>query len=430
MFGQVNFHNGLLSFEMLLFAVLLAGKMPKKKKRAVFAGILAFSLIALAYFFPIIPETNHLYVGFLLYLGLFALLYFWIRFLFDVPRTSALFLALSSYTLQNIASVVQGLPDNFYLANGNPTPAWVIYLSDSISFLLLLAFTLFLSRRLRQYPEAILPTRPVLFVASFLLLIDIAFNLFVIFYGQGVTNLAYRLSLNLLIIISGLIGLFILFDLLNQSQLKAELDTTEKLWKEDQKQYRMSKDAMEQLSIKAHDLKHQIHVLTNGDKSISKETHEAIDKALLDYESHIITGSEALDVLLSEKMPYCQKNGIALSVIADGKSLIFLSDSDLYSLFGNALDNAIEAVEKLPEKGEISLKVVREGKGVFIQIRNPYAGELHFADGLPQSGKGDSFNHGFGSKSIALLVQKYGGVMSIQSSENLYCLNIVFPQAK
>ena len=238
---------------MLLFAVLLAGKMPKKKKRAVFAGILAFSLIALAYFFPIIPETNHLYVGFLLYLGLFALLYFWIRFLFDVPRTSALFLALSSYTLQNIASVVQGLPDNFYLANGNPTPAWVIYLSDSISFLLLLAFTLFLSRRLRQYPEAILPTRPVLFVASFLLLIDIAFNLFVIFYGQGVTNLAYRLSLNLLIIISGLIGLFILFDLLNQSQLKAELDTTEKLWKEDQKQYRMSKDAMEQLSIKAHE---------------------------------------------------------------------------------------------------------------------------------------------------------------------------------
>jgi hypothetical protein len=430
MFTLVNYHNGLVAFEMLLYAFLLSWHLPQRKKRWPFAGLFALLFIALAYFFPIIEATNHLYIGFLLYLSLFALLYFWIRFLYDIPRIGALFLALASYTLQNIASTLQGLPQNFFVAAGSSTPLWVNYLSDAVSFLLVLSFTFYLSARLQKYPSVVLPTRPVLFVTSLLLAVDIAFNLFVIFYGKEVTNLAYRLGLNILIIISGLTGLFILFDLLNETRLSLELQTTEKLWKEDQKQYRMAKDAMEQINIKAHDLKHQIHALAIGDKAISKETGQAIDQALLAYESHIVTGSEALDVLLSEKMPFCQKNGITLSVIADGKSLAFLSDSDLYSLFGNALDNAIEAVEKLPKKGEISLKVIREGAGVFVQVRNPYLGEIHFADGLPQSNKGDPFNHGFGSKSMSLLVQKYGGVMSIKNEDNIYSLNIVFPQAK
>lgn len=61
------------------------------------------------------------------------------------------------------------------------------------------------------------------------------------------------------------------------------------------------------------------------------------------------TGNETLDIVLTDKLLYCEKNNVTITCIADGKSLSFMSEEDIYSLFGNALDNAVLAVEQLPE---------------------------------------------------------------------------------
>lgn len=106
--------------------------------------------------------------------------------------------------------------------------------------------------------------------------------------------------------------------------------------------------------------------------------------------------------------------------------------SDVYSLFGNAIDNAIEAVSKVDkrEKRTVSL-MVRESRGmVYIGLENGYTGTIEFEDGLPVTTKQDKRFHGFGTKSIRNVVEKYGGTMVINASDNIFRLNILLPVPK
>ena len=68
------------------------------------------------------------------------------------------------------------------------------------------------------------------------------------------------------------------------------------------------------------------------------------------YSAIVRTGNEILDTILTEKSLICENSGIHISCVADGSLLAFMNPVDLYTLFGNALDNAIEAVRKLESK--------------------------------------------------------------------------------
>ena len=67
------------------------------------------------------------------------------------------------------------------------------------------------------------------------------------------------------------------------------------------------------------------------------------------YDSMLKTGNEALDVIFAEKSLLCRKNDIKLNCIIDGAKLSFMETADIYVLFGNLMDNAMEAVEKLSD---------------------------------------------------------------------------------
>lgn len=62
------------------------------------------------------------------------------------------------------------------------------------------------------------------------------------------------------------------------------------------------------------------------------------------------TGNKVLDTVLTTKSLYCNKHGIIFTCVADGTLLDFMDVMDICSIFGNALDNAIECEMKIPEK--------------------------------------------------------------------------------
>ena len=84
---------------------------------------------------------------------------------------------------------------------------------------------------------------------------------------------------------------------------------------------------------------------------------------------------------------------------------------DLYTLFGNALDNAIEAVRKLEskEKRVIDIMLYERQSFLMLQIVNPMCGEVKFEDGLPLTTKAKNGYHGYGMKSMLHTIQKYEG---------------------
>ena len=106
-----------------------------------------------------------------------------------------------------------------------------------------------------------------------------------------------------------------------------------------------------------------------------------------------------------------------------------MNPCDLYALFGNAVDNAIEAVENVedPEKKYIGLTVRLVGKFYSVHLQNYTREKVSFENGLPQTGKPDKNNHGYGVKSMQMLVKKYGGEISFIQEGDIFNLNMILP---
>lgn len=193
-----------------------------------------------------------------------------------------------------------------------------------------------------------------------------------------------------------------------------------------EEQFRNSKANIEMVNIKCHDMKHKLSVLQN--KVDSKEL-EDIKSVISVYDASIKTGNEVLDVVLAEKSLVCERNGIKFDHMIDGESLSFMSTSDICALFGNAMDNAIEALCKIPnrEKRVMGITVRKKAGMVTIHSENYFFGGLKYDDGLPVTTKDNNGYHGFGLRSIKLIAEKYKGNMSIRIENNVFNLNIIIP---
>jgi hypothetical protein len=215
--------------------------------------------------------------------------------------------------------------------------------------------------------------------------------------------------------------------------LRTELDQLTQIWKLKQDHYTLTKENIELINIKCHDIRKQIQTIYQNHSNLpAQKMLNEIENSIQIYDATYQTGNDALDVILTEKSLFCQKNKIQLKCLANGKELDFMELTDLYSLFGNIIDNAIESVLKCPdpECRIIDLQIRALGNMLHIQEENYCTDNLTFVKGLPVTTKKDTLNHGFGMKSISLIVKKYNGNMSILTEDHIFHLNIVLLKPK
>lgn len=212
--------------------------------------------------------------------------------------------------------------------------------------------------------------------------------------------------------------------------MQKELDMIQLLLWQQKEQYQISKETIDLINHKCHDLKHQVHAIRAVKGEAEREAYlKEIEDSVQIYDSIVHTGNEILDVILTEKSLFCKKYGIRISCVADGRLLSFMDPVDLYALLGNALDNAIEALKKISREKERAIDIMLYEKRSFLllQIINPVEWEVNFKDGLPVSTKEENGYHGFGVKSMQHLAQKYGGFMTTEVKDGCFYLIIVMP---
>lgn len=221
--------------------------------------------------------------------------------------------------------------------------------------------------------------------------------------------------------------LYMRYGILELSRKDQEREDLLRLHALEREQYEQSRENIELINIKCHDLKRRMERWESG--QLDPEEVRQVREMVGIYDAAVKTGNEALDVLLSERSLYCEKHGIRLSCMIDGAKLGFMPVGDVYSLFGNALENAIEAVSKLqdPENRVISFQV-RESRGMLVlNEENCYDGPLSFAQGLPcTTKKEDEGYHGYGLKSIRMVAERYGGQMAVMADERFH-LTVLIP---
>lgn len=220
----------------------------------------------------------------------------------------------------------------------------------------------------------------------------------------------------------------------HQKQLfaQAELAVSHELLHVHEQQFRLTRDNIDLINRKCHDMKHQVTVLMaqkDGTGELTKRYGHEILKMIEVYDNSIDTGNEVLNTVLRDKSLYCSMNDINWMCAAHGEQLNFMNPLDLVCIIGNALDNAVEAVERIPDKKRqiISVKIATVSSMMQILIENTFDGEVHTADGQLLTRKQDAHNHGLGVRSIRATTEKYGGYASTTTEGDTFILNILIP---
>lgn len=369
-------------------------------------------------------------VKMLKYLMLFALSVLAIPVLFQCSGWEALYRASAAYAVQHIAYNISGICTvliwNGLLHISEPAlGAVTLFLYTGVYTVCYLSF----ARKIQQ-EETTRRDNPFLTLFILIMLILVV----VLNYCKVFFHLLYEPGAHILTSLYSIIGcifaLFIQAGLYRQSRLAQKLEIAEQLLHSRQEQFRISEENIKCINLKCHDLKHQISLLRHQiSEQDSKNALKELESAVLIYDAVIKTGNEALDVILTEKSLICEKNQISLTCMVDGSGFSAFQSADLYSMFGNILDNAIESVIQLedPERRAIGLTVTSSGNMLLIHTENYFDHPIIMHNGLPVTTKEDNRFHGFGMKSVQLLVRRYNGTLSVDTDGDIFNLNIMVP---
>ncbi len=226
--------------------------------------------------------------------------------------------------------------------------------------------------------------------------------------------------------ICGLILLWLILRLSRERRLRREIGRMEAMMDLQYQQYLVFRDSNAFIRRQCHDLKHQVSALRES--SMLDQWMQDMENTIQQYETAADTGNKILDVLLTQKLRQCCALGIRLDCTVRGETLKQLETRDICTLFGNLLDNAVEAVEKLPAEQRIILLEVQP-KGGFLQIRteNPCRESPAFRDGMPGTGKPDRACHGIGTQSIRYTAEQYGGSVQFQVQDGWFIAAVLIP---
>ena len=307
--------------------------------------------------------------------------------------------------------------------NGTAIIKWQIYV---FIMLLRLLFLMVTYRLLKNFKYDIQAKDAAIVSISFLLVFSVSFT-----STYGYLNLRTSDTSFLDFITSVLCVVFIIQFLYsrNVSYLRKQGQRDKMQIAQLQQQFAYYQEKMkdeERVRAIYHDLKN--HLLVMESSQNTKETRhmaKTLRVQIADYEDYLHTGNEFLDIILKDKAAKSHEKQIDFSAMVDFHGIGFMEPLDISTIFGNAIDNAIEASENLPEyKRLITVKAERVRDMLLITIKNNMSPGSHLTE---QTTKKDRFLHGFGLPNIRKAVERYGGQCSIKTENGMFLLKILIP---
>ena len=176
-----------------------------------------------------------------------------------------------------------------------------------------------------------------------------------------------------------------------------------------------------------HDVSNQLVALkgyfASGDAAGGMRHVDSLLQRVSDIEAVIDTGNIALDAVLSTKQTIAEHKGIVFEHHIRIAENLAVDPVDLCVIFGNALDNAIEACERLETADKrIVLDLRQEDSTLFCQLANtaPPSDASSFATSKP-----DKDNHGFGFANLTASLEKYGGAPLVVWEKGWFTLSFL-----
>lgn len=426
MASNIHIINLQIICEVLIAEHMFAHTLKKRESWIIRMAVSIILSVLAAYLFPI-QEKHIVLYGTFMYFCLYLCSALSIFFCYEESVWGVIFCSTCGYTMHQLASAANDALKTLCSIFLPSLPQVVIYLLTLV-LVYVICYWIF-SEAIRKNDTIHINNKKMLLLTLAALVIDILAGLVLMVLELDNMQFSYIIFLQCYNMVACIFILIVEFGLLSNKRLELELDIAQQMMREQHKQYLISKDNIEQINLKCHDLKHQLRTVRKGMAAMDQKALKEIENAIGIYDSVQHTGCAPLDIILTEKSLACEKAGIQLTCMAQGELLSFMEAGDIYSLFGNALDNAIEAMYHMdaPDLKIINLNIQKKAQMVSINVQNYYSDDILFVDGIPKTSKEDKKNHGFGIRSMQLITEKYNGFMDASAENHIFQLNFVFP---
>lgn len=315
---------------------------------------------------------------------------------------------------------------------GLQTLPWQLVIMAAVFAAIIAGFYFFERELYRDELDLIITRRDLMIVLLTALIIFVVSNLGYLdpdgpFSGSYARDI---FAMRTLVDLCGAALIYAFHSQLLEVQLREEAAALRRIMENQYQAYQISKESIDMVNQKYHDLKHQIALLRSGAAASNSEAYlRQMEQEIQSYEAWHQTGNPILDAVLTTKIIHCQQHGVELKFITDGKLLDFMDDMEISALFGNMLDNAIESVERIKDTQKRLIRLYVSGEKGFLRIHmeNYCEEKVRFKNGMPVTSKRDPRVHGFGVKSMLRTVTKYGGSMLMSQRDNWFELKILIP---
>ena len=275
-------------------------------------------------------------------------------------------------------------------------------------------------------------TLPMFWVSALLIPIASIFIVFLILFSANNSQLTASIAIAVMFGINLLI--FYLHDALSvayEDKMQSMLHAQEKDYF--YSQYQIMQESVSKIRAFRHDIKNHLATLRNfSAKGNTGNVTEYLEHLLCDIkESEVYSNSGNLtfDSIINYKLKNVKADNIKVDIEILIPPSFNIVVTDVVTILGNLLDNALEAVNASEDKW-IRLTIEFDKATLFIKIENSFSGEIRFLQdkdpsvaNLASLKSGEE--HGYGLKNIYKTVEKYDGHIKITYTENIFSVGIL-----
>lgn len=366
-----------------------------------------------------------------IFMGEIVLLAITNRVFGGIGRNMAFFLTFAAYLIEHTSHSIS-MPIRMIFIDGNvmkmeeSNRSWieskVILL---ICYLFFLLIEIYLLRKWKDhYHHLELKIKQLLpmsvSLAGFGLILNMATKAgtFDLGYGANVNQVAYWLFVVGLIydLLCSIFMIWLQAITLNNQYLAKEVELERRLRNLQKQHFITSKTSIELINEKCHQLKHQIQELKEEtDIDAIWPMLSQLEDNIMIYNAIVKTGNEVIDVAVNEKSLLCEREGITLTCMLDGRPFYAMETMDTYQLFKTVLEMATQRAEmnSEPEKRMAAITQSRQGTICFLQV------ECYFGENTKHTETNEDM------KMLQEIAEKYDGEVEITVNDDIWMINIM-----
>jgi len=326
---------------------------------------------------------------------------------------------ISMFVIESIIAVSIGLyqADLFDTFGADSISGFILW--GAASYMMALFF-----RKFKNIKKNTIDAPKFLIFYSVILISTVVILLFAVMY------LPQNIAIISMIVIFGInIFTFYLHDTLSvayEDKLKSALHAQEKEYYFTQCQ--LMQDAVENIKATRHDMK--FHLATTMDFTAMGKVNEAtvyLKNLLGEIEKKEIysnTGNTAFDSIINYKLNDTKQENIKIDIRMLIPPVLNIEVTDVVTILGNLLDNALDAVAKVENK-VIKLDIEYSKESLFIQVENTFDGKVKYVTSEVIATRKDGDSHGHGIKNIRKSADKYNGHVDISHKDKVFSVGVL-----